>query len=141
MRWGRQFGADPEEGGLRLNHHLNHNEARSRPLSFLINNGGSVFGDFGSDQRFVVGQINLSLLRQPLRVHLHHRSGNALLHWKMQPQRLSQIGTIEINMNQLKEWGWFILDCWGLDHGMIFVGHSVWVLLGFVGVCLVGHAV
>ena len=137
MRWGQQFGPDPEEGGLRLNH----NEAQSRPLSFLINNGGTGFGDFGLDQRFMVGQISLSLLRQPQRVHLHHRSGSALLHWKMQPQRLSQIGTVEINMNQLKEWGWFILDCRGLDHEMSFVGHFVWVMLGFAGVCLVDHAV
>ena len=65
----------------------------------------------------------------------------ATTHWKMQPQRQSQIGTVEINMNQLKEWGWFILDCWGLDHGMIFVGHSICVFLGFAGVCLMGHAV
>ena len=59
----------------------------------------------------------------------------------MQPQRLSQIGMVEINTNRLKEWGWLVLDCWGLDCGMSFVCHAIWVLLGFAGVRLVGHAI
>ena len=39
---------------LRLSHRLGHNEARSQPLSCLINDGGSGFGDFGLDRRCVV---------------------------------------------------------------------------------------
>ena len=122
---------------LRLGHHLNHNEARSRPLSCLINDGGSGFGDFGSDRQCVVEKNPIghqilhkpNLLHQSQRVHLHHQSDGALLHQKMQPQRLSQINTVEINTNRLKEWGWFVLDYWGLDRGMSFVGHVVWVML------------